>query len=256
MGHAAITGYIDVAQVTLYVFWIFFAGLIYYLHREDKREGYPLEHDHPSGRVVVQGFPAVPQVKKYVTQHGLVSVPRMENDRRNVALVPSAYWPGAPLDPTGNPMVDGVGPASYADREDAPELGIDGHDVLAPMRISPDNSIAKEDPDPRGMVVHGTDGVAAGTVVDVWVDRQEMMIRYLEVELPGALRTALLPMAMVRVNRARRTIKVASILASQFAEVPVLANPDRVTKLEEDKIVGYFAGGHLYATPSRMGPLL
>jgi photosynthetic reaction center H subunit len=93
-------------------------------------------------------------------------------------------------------------------------------------------------------------------VVDIWVDRQEMVIRYLEVELPGALRTALLPMAMVRVNRARRTIKVASILASQFAEVPVLANPDRVTKREEDKIVGYFAGGHLYATPSRMGPLL
>ena len=38
----AITGYIDVAQMVLYAFWIFFAGLIYYLHREDKREGYPL----------------------------------------------------------------------------------------------------------------------------------------------------------------------------------------------------------------------
>ena len=35
--------YLDVAQVTLYVFWIFFGCLIYYLRREDKREGYPLE---------------------------------------------------------------------------------------------------------------------------------------------------------------------------------------------------------------------
>ena len=37
--------YLDVAQVTLYVFWIFFACLIYYLRREDKREGYPLDSD-------------------------------------------------------------------------------------------------------------------------------------------------------------------------------------------------------------------
>lgn len=37
----AITSYIDVAQVTLYVFWIFFAGLLFYLLRENKREGYP-----------------------------------------------------------------------------------------------------------------------------------------------------------------------------------------------------------------------
>ena len=42
---AALTGYIDVAQVTLYAFWLFFAGLIFYLRREDKREGYPLDSD-------------------------------------------------------------------------------------------------------------------------------------------------------------------------------------------------------------------
>jgi photosynthetic reaction center H subunit len=38
----AITSYIDIAQVVLYLFWIFFFGLIIYLHREGKREGYPL----------------------------------------------------------------------------------------------------------------------------------------------------------------------------------------------------------------------
>jgi hypothetical protein len=56
METGAITSYIDVAQVVLYAFWIFFAGLIYYLHQEDKREGYPLLSDR-SDRVVVQGFP-------------------------------------------------------------------------------------------------------------------------------------------------------------------------------------------------------
>ena len=56
-----ITGYIDVAQVTLYAFWVFFAGLIIYLRSEDKREGYPLESDR---RVTVQGFPPVPSPRR------------------------------------------------------------------------------------------------------------------------------------------------------------------------------------------------
>ena len=58
----AITGYIDVAQLTLYAFWLFFAGLIYYLHREDKREGYPLLSDR-SPYITVQGFPEIPAPK-------------------------------------------------------------------------------------------------------------------------------------------------------------------------------------------------
>lgn len=43
METGAITGYIDVAQVVLYIFWAFFFGLVIYLLRENKREGYPLE---------------------------------------------------------------------------------------------------------------------------------------------------------------------------------------------------------------------
>ena len=39
------TSYIDVAQVVLYGFWVFFAGLIFYLRTEDKREGYPLQFE-------------------------------------------------------------------------------------------------------------------------------------------------------------------------------------------------------------------
>ena len=33
----------DVAQLLLYVFWIFFFGLVLYLHRESKREGFVSE---------------------------------------------------------------------------------------------------------------------------------------------------------------------------------------------------------------------
>jgi len=69
MPKGAITGYIDVAQIVLYAFWIFFAGLILYLRREDKREGYPLESER-SSRVKVQGFPPMPSPKTFLLPHG------------------------------------------------------------------------------------------------------------------------------------------------------------------------------------------
>jgi photosynthetic reaction center H subunit len=53
---------LDLAQLVLYAFWAFFFGLVFYLRREDKREGYPLLGDRPGERV--EGFPAVPPPKK------------------------------------------------------------------------------------------------------------------------------------------------------------------------------------------------
>jgi photosynthetic reaction center H subunit len=53
------TSYLDLAQIVLYLFLGFFICLVYYLHRENKREGYPLENER-SGDIVVQGFPPVP----------------------------------------------------------------------------------------------------------------------------------------------------------------------------------------------------
>jgi photosynthetic reaction center H subunit len=49
---------------------------------------------------------------------------------------------------------------------------------------------------------------------------------------------------------------VHAILAEQFANVPKTRNPDQVTLLEEEKIMAYYGGGLLYATPDRMEPLL
>jgi photosynthetic reaction center H subunit len=51
-------------------------------------------------------------------------------------------------------------------------------------------------------------------------------------------------------------LRVKSILAGQFADVPRTRLPDRVTLLEEDQIQAYFASGYLYATPARSRPLL
>lgn len=246
------TGYIDVAQVVLYGFWLFFAGLIYYLHRENKREGYPLETERPvNSRVVVRGFPAIPPPKIFRNHDDTLFVtPCRDHDRADAPVSQVARWPGAPYRPLGNPMLDGVGPASYADRADVPERGMSGQAIMMPLRKALSHSVAPDGPNPVGMTVVDRKGSVAGTVVDVWIDEAESIIRYLEVDVGSG--TRLLPMAMSRVRAAKGRIEVASILASQFADVPTLKAADEVTKREEDRIVGYFAGGSLYApAPAR-----
>jgi photosynthetic reaction center H subunit len=58
---------LDGAQIALYAFWLFFALLVIYLRKEDKREGYPLENEDGSKK---DGWPAVPAKKAYIAQDG------------------------------------------------------------------------------------------------------------------------------------------------------------------------------------------
>lgn len=255
MGTGAITEYIDVAQLVLYAFWFFFAGLIYYLHRENKREGYPLKSER-SEHIKVVGWPDMPPSKKFVMPHdgGLRFAPRNDDPDYEPAATPVAPWPGAPLTPTGNPMVDGVGPAAYAIRPEVPDMTHDGRARIVPLRIATDFGVNPRDPDPRGKSVYGMDGKVGATVVDIWVDRAEPQIRYFELDVSG--RKVLLPINFTRISRDGERVLVASIRSDQFADVPGLANPDQVTLQEEDKVTAYYGGGHMYATPARTEPLL
>lgn len=245
-----ITQYIDVAQLVLYAFWIFFIGLIYYLRREDKREGYPLDSDR-SKSIRVVGFPSMPSPKKFILPHGggVVYAPREAAAEGPIAAQPVGNWPGAPLSPTGNPMADGVGPGSYARRPDVPDLTHGGDPRIVPMRVATDFTVEKRDPDPRNKPVYGADGKKAGTVSDIWVDRGEPQVRYLEVRTET--RTVLLPINFSRVSKHSGRVDVLSIRADQFDGVPGTASPDQVTLQEEDRICAYYGGGHLYAFPSR-----
>lgn len=254
MSYAAFTQYIDLAQVTLYLFWVFFAGLIVYLHRENKREGYPLQSER-SGSIEVQGFPAVPEPKTYRTAfEGSVDAPRAEPGAPPLAAEPTAGWPGAPLQPTGNPMLAGVGPGAYAQRKDVPDLTFEGRPRIVPLRVDAEHGVSPDDPDPRGLPVVGADGEVGGSVVDLWVDRSEAIFRYLEVEVAGSKRRVLLPVNFSRIGASR--VDVRSILGAQFADVPGTANAEQVTRLEEDRICAYYGAGTLYATPGRQEPWL
>lgn len=260
----AITSELDVAQVVLYAFWIFFAGLIFYLRREDRREGYPLEHE-ATGKRLDHGIIWIPPAKTFWLPHGgTLLAPRDERDTREIRAAPTAPWTGAPLQPTGDPMRDGVGPAAHALRTESPELTFEGQPRMVPMRVASDFSMAENDPDLRGMPVVAADGVVAGTIHDVWVDRAEPQIRFLEVEVKGeqeggaenGIRRVLLPTGFARIDVRRRRITVKSIRADQFGHVPTLANADQITAREEDRITAYYGGGHLYALPSRQEPML
>jgi photosynthetic reaction center H subunit len=102
--------------------------------------------------------------------------------------------------------------------------------------------------DPRGMPVIAGDGEIAGTVSDMWVDVPEAMVRYLEVDL-GSGDTRLIPMPIARITW--KGVQVHAIEADQFKDVPKAKSDGQVTKLEEDMITAYYAGGKLYAADRR-----
>lgn len=254
MGFGAITGYVDVAQVVLYLFWAFFAGLIVYLVRENKREGYPLE----SASGPVDGWPPRPRPKTYILGDGsTVQVPNDNVSPQKLMAEPSHGWNGAPLEPIGDPLTAGVGPGAWADRPDVPELTIEGHPKLVPLRTMPAHSIAARDNDPRGLPVTGADGVVGGTLVDLWIDLSEATVRYFEVAVPladGAVRNVLLPVNFARAGRT--SVSVYALHGAQFVGVPGTRDPQQVTMLEEEKIMGYWGAGLLYADPERAEPLV
>jgi photosynthetic reaction center H subunit len=175
-----------------------------------------------------------------------------------IKAVPVDGYNGSPLVPTGDPMVDAVGPAAYADRADVPDLTARGEAKIIPMRVAPGYTIAEGDPDPRGLPVKAADGAIAGKIVDVWVDRSEPQVRYYEVTLEGSGARKLLPIGFVQWPNfglwGNDHVIVKAITAAQFANVPVTKRDDRITLLEEDKIMAYFAGGHLYADAKRAEP--
>lgn len=248
-------GNFDLASAAIWLFWIFFAGLIYYLQTENMREGYPLRDDSDNPPANESLFP-MPKEKTFHLRDGRgeLTVPSREYEdskmRTDLALAPSSVSTGSPWIPTGDPMIDGVGPASWAARRDLPELDAHGHAKIKPMATLDDFRVSAGR-DPRGKVVVGGDGEVVGRITDMWVDVPEQMVRYLTVDLnpEGTGRTRLIPMTMAKIGTDRVTVR--SLHAHNWDGVPLIKRADEVTVLEEDKITAYYAGGTLYATPAR-----
>jgi photosynthetic reaction center H subunit len=252
MGTGAITSYVDVAQLVLYAFWIFFAGVIYYLVRENRREGYPLETWRGDA---AEGWIPMPEPKTYRLASGEeVQAPSGQGPLRNFSAERVHGSEGTPLEPVGNPLRAGVGPGAWTERADHPDLDSHGQPKIRPLSQVPECNVSDRDPDPRGMTLVDANDDPVGTVRDLWIDAPEMVFRYLDVELADGSRRALVPMTFCRVTRER--VKVHALLASQWAGVPATRSSSSITLLEEEKISAYFGAGLLYAEPSRLEPLV
>ena len=84
-------------------------------------------------------------------------MPDMAREAREVALAPTSKAAGSPFVPTGDPMKDGVGPASWAPRRDVPELDGKGHPKIVPMKALESFRVSAGR-DPRGLPVQAGDG--------------------------------------------------------------------------------------------------
>ena len=254
--HPQITAGFDVALLVFYAFVAFFIALVFYLRREDRREGYPLE-DTVTGLTMVPGGPlSTASTKSFVLPFnlGTVTAPTKGREPVDIAARRTDRFPGAPYAPTGNPLIDGVGPAAWADRAKRPDLDMEGHPRLVPMSSAPEYSIARQDGDVIGWPVVGADGVSAGTISDIWIDKSDRMVRYFQLASEGG--PLLAPIMDARIDRGRRRVVIDALLGSQFAAAPRLAAPDQITLYEEERVQAYFGGGYLYATPARQEPLI
>lgn len=255
--HLQLTQHIDVALIVLNAFFLFFLGLVIYLRREDRREGYPLEHEL-TGRVESPGglfHSATPKTFKLPFGHGTVTTPTKGREPLNIAARRTENHTGAPIVPTGNPLIDGIGPAAWADRAKRPDLDWEGHPRIVPISAAGDFFVAKGDADPRGFTVVAADGVSAGKVTDIWIDKADRLVRYLQVEIAGG-RQVLAPMTMATVQGRLGRVSIDAITAAQFADVPAIEGASSITLYEEERIVAYFGGGYLYATADRAEPYL
>ncbi len=270
-GVTYIVGTFDVAELTFLAFFVFFIGLVIYLNRESRREGYPLEHEQ-SGIVESRESIFDGEKKTFNLPHGRGTyVPEdvARDELSKVENIPAKQGfgaGGAPWVPTGNAMKDGMGPAAFAQRQDYPDLTFDGRPRIVPIADSHEIEIAPNDRDPVGLPVYDANKKLAGTVSDVWVDQSEHIIRYLEVTTNSG-RKVLAPMTFAAiqgkgflggitplVDDQKELVDIEAITAEQFEDVPGLATPGQITRLEEDKIQAYYGGGYMYATAERGEP--
>ena len=263
MNAAYIVGTFDVAELAFLLFFGFFVALVFYLNKESRREGYPLE-DEDTGKIH-PGSLFDGDKKSFQLPHvrGTYVPEDVARDDVNVPAVRAFKAGGAPYVPTGDAMVDGMGPAAWANREKYPDLTFDGRPRILPIAQSHELIVSPNDPQLVGFPVVAADGVTVGKVSDIWVDQAEHMIRYLEVETTSG-KKVLAPMAVAVVHGnsllaailpitsdEKEYVEIDAITAAQFDAVPALETAGVITRYEEDRIQAYFGGGYMYATPER-----
>lgn len=136
-----IFGNLDLASISLWLFFIFFVGLVIWIQRENQREGYPLVDDDGSQADAGSVFPN-PKDKTFHLPHGrgTYTVPSQQppdRDDYHANMAREFDSGGFPWDPVGDPLANGIGPAAWANRRDEPELDGHGKPKIIPMGRCP-----------------------------------------------------------------------------------------------------------------------
>lgn len=245
-----IVGSLDGAMLSVIGFVLFFAGLVWHLRKEDKREGYPLEVEGPDGRIHhVEGWPPVPEPKVFMRPHdpGFAQAPREHDPELEI---PRHRWPapGYPLDQGDDPLEEGLGAAAWTRlREEKPDLDVEGEPKLTSLNANSDYFVPEGDPDPRGWPILGADGKEVGTIRDLWFNRAEYFLRYFEFTVHGEDGGRLAPAFFVEVLPDKRIAQAITLTAKDLARTPTRSHEDVITMREEDRLNGWFAGGIVYS---------
>ena len=146
--------YIDVAQVVFPRSWLFFAGLVFWLRREDRREGYPLESE-VSGHFKDRGFIWIPEPKTFILANGEGPAPHFEG-RHAADQRARRSSPGRARRSSRRAIRCGRRrPRQPRPRPDEPYRPLDGHDLLAPLRVATNYAVPPEGGNPIGFEVVG-----------------------------------------------------------------------------------------------------
>ena len=207
MGTGAITAYIDVAQLVLYAFWIFFAGLIYYLHPREPPRGLP-DGDRRAAAASIDRLADVADAQDLPAAHDGQRRCRARAESRRTQLERRA---GAPLRRRAagadrRPDAGRRRPGLLGDlRPDEPDLDHHGTPKIVPLRLAPESSVSAQDTDPRGLPRgRRRRRRRPARSRDLWIDRGEMIFRYLEVESRRQrARRCCVPMTFARITRRR-----------------------------------------------------
>ena len=92
-------GNFDLASLAIWMFWAFFAVLVYYLQRENMREGYPLQNDDGSDSPTKDHFRFLNPNLYPSSWSRKVSVPDGKPEARDLALRRTSDANGYPMEP-------------------------------------------------------------------------------------------------------------------------------------------------------------
>jgi photosynthetic reaction center H subunit len=240
-------GNFDLASLSIWLFWLFFAGLIYYLQTENMREGYPLQ-DEDGNPGPNSTFP-MPSDKTFTRPFGQpsVTVPSGQRpDRADLALARSARTTASPIRPPATRSSMAWVPPPGRTARTGPNSTGTAMRRSSRWRASPTSSSPPGATrgafrcSPRTTRSWRMSPTCGSTLRSTWSATSRWN------SSPSTARASGSSRSPWRVSR-RRWVEIASLKSGHFAGVPRTASDAQITKLEEDKICAYYAGGKLYS---------